>query len=131
MPVFPHFPLAGLAVGVASLYDKEGTFDPRKRGHYMDIPNTKQEATRGFREPLFNIEYEGRVLAVIGATTAQMALGRVDAIRHLVPNIPRSELLQVREAEPAPIHSPFFAAEFFLWLDSFDSDEDTCPVCGR
>ena len=98
----------------------------------MDIPNTKQKATRGFREQLFNVEFQGRVLVVIGAQTAQMALGRVDAIRHLVPDIPRSELLKVRHRATGPITSPFFSADFFLWVDSIDlSDEGTCPVCGR
>ena len=98
----------------------------------MDIPNIEQEATRAFREPLFNIEHQGSVLVVIGAHNAQMALGRVDAIRHLVPNIPKSEVLTVREAPRAPIRSPFFSADFFLWMDSIEfPDEDTCPVCGR
>lgn len=98
----------------------------------MDIPNIEQEATRAFREALFNVEFQGRVLVVIGANNAQQALGRVDAIRHLVPHIPRSEVLKVREAPQAPIRSPFFSASYFLWLDSIEfSDEGDCPICGR
>jgi len=98
----------------------------------MDIPKTKQEATRTCREVLFNIEFRGTVLVVIGANSAGQALGRVDAIRHLVPHIPRSEELQVRETPKSPIRSPFFSADYFLWLDSIDfSDDGGCPVCGR
>ncbi len=98
----------------------------------MDIPNTEQKAARGLRETLFNIEYQGRVLAVIGANSACQALGRVDAIRHLVPHIPRNAELNAREAPPTPIRSAFFSADYFLWLDSIDSsDEGDCPVCGR
>lgn len=99
----------------------------------MKVQNKKPKNTRGFKEPLFTIEHDGRVLAVLGANSSEQALGRADAIRHEI-SLPRRELLQSHFVASAPIHAPFFSKNYFFWLDSLDDGtigKGACPVCGR
>ena len=81
-------------------------------------------------EQLFDIEHRGRVLAVIGANTAEQALGRADAIRHIV-QLPRRALLEARPHRSPAIQAPYFSGGFFVLLDSVDDSDAVCPICGR
>jgi len=94
------------------------------------VNQIQQKATRGFREPLYAIEYNGdKVLAVVGANSSEHALLRAESIRHLVP-MPRHELLTARFLESGPVTSAYFASDYFQWIDALDSDGG-CPICGK
>ncbi len=91
----------------------------------------KDEQPSGYSgEQLFDIECRGRVLAVIGANTAEQALGRTDAIRHIV-QLPRRESLEARPHRTPAIQAPYFASGFFVILDSADYPDAGCPICGK
>ena len=92
--------------------------------------------TRGFTEPLFSITSLDNTapLAVVGAPSREVALNRAEMIRHVVP-LPRSELLRARFVRTGPVRSPFFAGQYFVWLEALLEDarrqeEGVCPLCG-
>ena len=92
--------------------------------------------TKGFAEPLFGITTLDNTtpLAVVGAPSREVALTRAEMIRHVVP-LPRTELLRARFVRSGPVKSPFFAAQYFAWLealleDARRQDEGICPLCG-
>jgi len=89
----------------------------------------QQKATRGFRDALYALEFDGKVLAVVGANSSEHALLRAESIRHHVP-MPRHELLTARFLESGPVTSAYFASDFFQWMDALDSDGG-CPICGK
>ncbi len=89
----------------------------------------QHKATRGFREPLYAIEHNSKVLAVVGANSKDHALLRAESIRHLV-HMPRHELLTARFLESGFVSAPFFASAYFEWMSSIE-DDDGCPICGK
>jgi len=91
----------------------------------------RTEVTRGFSEPLYEITYQGKALAVVGANSEEHALLRAEVIRNHVP-LPHHGLLRARHVTSGPICLPFFSGSYFAWLSSLDDLESgTCPICGR
>jgi len=131
--LLPCFPLAMLTL------KERNRFAIQFRGHFalerediMQVNKSKKEKhTRGFKEALYTIEFQGKALAVLGANSQDHALLRAEVIRNQVP-LPRHELLQAKFLPSGPICVPYFAGSYFLWLSSFDDlESSTCPICGR
>jgi len=92
----------------------------------------QEEATKGSNEALYEIVFQGKALAVVGANSADHAMLRAEVIRNQV-QLPRHELLEARLVQQGvPICVPYFSGSYFLWLNSLDDLEaGTCPICGR
>lgn len=91
----------------------------------------KEKHTRGFKERLYTIEYQGKPLAVVGANSEEHALLRAEVIRNQV-TMPRHELLQARFLPSGPVCVAYFSSSFFQWVSSLDDLElGHCPICGR
>ena len=98
---------------------------------------TKVKPTKGFAEPLFGIftSESDAPLLVVGADSSEVALHRAELVRHLVPEMPRSALLEARYLRRGPVHTHCFRQNFFTWQEELADDaanqETVCPVCGR
>ncbi len=92
----------------------------------------RTEVTRGFNEALWEITFEDKALAVVGANSEQHALLRAETIRNHVP-LPHHQLLRARHLASGPIRVAFFSGSYFAWLSELEDLESSgnCPICGR